>query len=273
MHRTEKDFTSPDLRLIRRADVRPEILTAAHTLEARFAHTFDMFLCLSVETLSRLHSPHDPPDLDRRVLIGSRRNPAIIPAFAVLTDVANAIAPDAPARRRYLATLLQLYRMLPRSPQCADGSTLTVAPQREGALLAGELGWLSGHAYLPHAKRIGFGDGLLIGLDEIAPLTTYSTCRIIDGAIASGATTIALLASLADFVRHFEVYSVHAACEGLWAILRFASLRELSVDITVAHVTQGLNRHFYAVAATDPHSLQVGDLGDTIADLLPEREP
>jgi uracil phosphoribosyltransferase len=85
---------------------------------------------------------------------------------------------------------------------------------------------------------------------------------IVDGAIASGSTVMAIIDRLQRIAPEFHIFSVHATYEGVWAISSLAASCGVKVAITVGHATAGLNDHFYAVDSTGRQ--QVGDLGDTI---------
>ena len=95
----------------------------------------------------------------------------------------------------------------------------------------------------------------------------YESCVLIDGAIASGITVIALMAKLSKTISHFEILSVHGTIEGIRAILRCADQLNVNISVKVGHLSGVLNSEYYAVSADGQSTLQVGDLGDTIANL------
>jgi orotate phosphoribosyltransferase-like protein len=149
-----------------------------------------------------------------------------------------------------------------------DPDTLFVGIQREGYQLAQSMGCMpEGHSIAPHAKRIHFEDGLLVGLTGISALSSFRRCVLIDGAIATGSTLIAILEQLKSSAGSFYICSAHATVEGIQAILRYAERAGLDLKIVVGHATRGLNDHFYATLPSDPGKLVVGDLGDTISEL------
>jgi uracil phosphoribosyltransferase len=118
----------------------------------------------------------------------------------------------------------------------------------------------------PHAKRIPFKGGLIVGLTGFQlPQPNNDRCIIVDGAIASGATLMAIIGNLRSVTSTFYIYSVHSAYEGLRAILRYGQSIGVDIQITVGHATVGINKKFYAIDANNPKRVVVGDLGDTIS--------
>ena len=146
--------------------------------------------------------------------------------------------------------------------------TLCVGIAREGRILAKALDCLpSDRSLTPSGKRIPFNGGLLIGFRNAEPPSQeYRQCLIIDGAIASGATLMAMMWLLQHTVKSFTIFSVHGPCEGLRAIVMFAHELGLHVSIAVGHATAGLNNKYYAINPADG-TLILGDIGDTISDI------
>jgi hypothetical protein len=189
----------------------------------------------------------------------------------LLADVANNESPTRSEREAYFASLKRIYSRLPPPSRggSSDQTALFVGVEREGRILAEAIDCLpAGHSIHPHTKRVPLGDGLEIGIAGIPPLSAYSHAVIIDGAIASGATLIAVISKLRSAAPSFEVRSAHAAWEGLRAIVRYCEGVGVRIQIVVGHATAGLNCHFYAIQENDPSSVVVGDLGDTISDLV-----
>jgi len=234
---------------------------AAEAFQARFGVGFATLTHLSFDTLTALHARgDDEAALMRNVMVASESDPAILPAFDRLARIANRQQPSLEERAEYFETLQSVYRRL-EGAMPLDGERLLVAPEREGRILAEVLGWLRpGRDLAPHAKRIPYEHGLLVG---VSPCGAPPAERlvIVDGAIASGATIIALLDLLASSEVPIDIFSVHAAREGVRAILRCARDAGWSVRIHAGHVTEGLSGKFYAIA---PGGLAVGDLGDMI---------
>jgi hypothetical protein len=163
-----------------------------------------------------------------------------------------------------------MYSQLPMRPDlmCADGRTFCVGVEREGGILAERMGWLPpGRSLRIHAKRIGHEGGLIVGLSGCPSLAEYNCCVIIDGAIASGATMIAVMEQLRSFVSTFRIFTVHASIEGLRGLVRYAAEAGIDLVVVAAHATEGMNAKFYAIDPNDPGRVMVGDLGDTISDL------
>ena len=235
---------------------------AAQAFQTRFGVDFATLTHLSCDQLAALHARGgDEPELMRNVFVASDAAPDILGAFERLTSIANLEQPSMDDRAEYFRTLQSVYRRLAHAmpPQ---SERLLVAPEREGRILAEALGWLRpGLDLTPHAKRIPYEHGLLVGVSHCAPVRNVQCLAIVDGAIASGATIIALLELLASPGMEVEIFSVHAAREGLRAIFRCADAAGWRVRIHAGHVTEGLSGKFYAVA---PRGLAVGDLGDMI---------
>jgi len=51
--------------------------------------------------------------------------------------------------------------------------------------------------------------------------------------------------------------------------VRFGHQIGVEVSITVGHATVGMNKKFYAVDPSDPKSVILGDVGDTIFKIKP----
>ena len=254
-----------------RLEATPEMLAAADIFEKRFSLEFGTLTHMSAVALADLHRPPDSGlDLAENVTVASTNDPSVLADIGVLTEVANAPDISVADRRRYYAALRAIYAKLPcsLSQDREDPNSLFVGIEREGRILAESLNCLpEGHSIRPHAKRIGFDDGLLVGFLGIPPLATFGRCVVIDGAIASGSTLIALMEHLRAMVHSFHICSAHATRQGLRAITRYANATALDVRVTVGHVTNGLNNHYYAVLEQDPRRVVVGDLGDTISEL------
>ncbi len=264
---------SLDLRIAQypRLEASPEMLAAAEPFERRFSIEFGTLTHFSRPALTDLHHPPSgEPDLPANVTIVSREQPSILSTIRILTDVANSLSSTAEQRRQYFEALKAIYAKLPYSPSRdrEDANTLFIGIEREGRILAESMNCLpEGHSIRPHAKRIWFEDGLVVGFTGIPPLPTFGRCVVIDGAIASGSTLIALMEHLQPVVRSFHICSAHAAWEGLRAITRYSSATGLDVKVTVGHATRGMNDHFYATLPENPGKVVVGDLGDTISDI------
>lgn len=237
---------------------------AAQAFQARFGVDFATLTHLSYEQLAALHARgEDEQELMRNVSIASDTDADILGAFERLTCIANLEQPSMEDRGEYFQTLQSVYRRLAHAMP-PPSERLLVAPEREGRILADALGWLRPESDLaPHAKRIPYEHGLLVGVSPCAPVRNVQRLAIVDGAIASGATIVALLELLASPAIDVEIFSVHAAREGLRAILRCAAAAAAArrVRIHVGHVTEGLSGKFYAVSS---RGLAVGDLGDMI---------
>jgi uracil phosphoribosyltransferase len=254
----------------------PEIDAALAEFESRFGILFTRFVVYSEAFLNELHQTSSLESEMARVQVATNRNPELLRHFKIFSDVANAKNATAGARHRYFESLRAIYAALIQSPArfLNNARIAFVAPEREGRILAQTMGWLPlDHSFHPDAKRIPFEGGLVVGLNDLDTKQRFERVDIVDGAIASGATSMAVMECLANSSRVFDVYSVHATTEGLRAILSFGKLRGLDLTVNVGHVTTGLNRKYYAIESDSSNArLIVGDLGDTISD-LPETSP
>lgn len=241
---------------------------AGSTFEQRFGIQFWTYTYFPAGALAHLHA-QDPQGkvIPPGVVEAAQSDRSIRADIDVLTEVANASSLTESDRQEYRAALERVYRKLPDPPtQLTElPDTLCIAPQREGRLLAESMGWLPSRRSLhPDAKRIWYEGGLVVGLSALPPVRPYARAVIIDGAIASGATIIALMEQVRHSVSTFHVFSVHAAREGLWALHRYAQLTNVEVHLTVGFTTPGLNKKYYAIDERAPARAVVGDLGDTI---------
>lgn len=241
---------------------------AALLFQQRFGVVFESITHFPALTLADLHRRGaDEGTLMASVAVAADTAPGVRAHTALLTRIANQETADAAARAAYFGALRAVYRSL--QPSFANGAVI-VAPEREGRILAESLGWLRhGGDLVPHAKRIPYEHGLLVGISKFTRPPALRKLVCIDGAIASGATLIALLDLLAVPGLSIDIYSVHAAREGLRAILRYARTAGWNLRVYAGHVTDGLSPKFYAVS--EDGGLVVGDLGDMIADVVAVR--
>lgn len=254
-----------------RSEAPREMQEAAAKFERTFDIKFETLHFFSEPLLSKLHNlGGDVAGLPPEVEVTSEKDPTIIRDIQVLSDIVNKTPLEPAQRMHYFETLKAVYRKLHSTPDefKQDRGMLFIGIEREGRILARDLEWLpEGHHTHPHAKRIPYEGGLLVGVTEIEDLEAYFRCLIIDGAIASGATIISVIEKVRPLISFYRVYSVHSTYEGLHAITRYCASTGLDVKVTVGHATQGLNEKFYATDGPDTKMLVVGDLGDTIAPL------
>ncbi len=247
------------------------LLAAAEPFERTFGTTFERFVVFPAHQLQELHQPDsDPNSVPENVTIGSRTDERIVADIDVLYRVANSSDVTRQQREEYLDALKRIYSRLPSNPGelCKRADTLCVGIEREGRLLAQEMGWLPPeHSAQPNLKRIPYEGGLVVGLVNLPPAKQYAHCSIVDGAIASGATIISLIEHLRETIPSFSIFSAHSSTEGVRAIARYFHSNGVDVTITVGHVTTGINKKFYAIDPRDTTKLVVGDLGDTISEL------
>ena len=247
------------------------MLEAAAPYEKKFGDHFDFLVRFSKQTFDELHRfDHDKRELPLSVTIASSGDSSILADIDALKKVANSKKVSTAQRTNYYETLKSIYHKLPRRPEhiAELPDTFCVGIEREGRILAEALRCLpGGRSLAPHAKRIPYEGGLVVGLmNALPPTQRYTRCLIVDGAIASGATIMAIISQLRQTAPLFEIFSVHAPYEGLRGIVRFGEMLGVQVAITVGHATVGMNKKFYAVDS-DGTSVIIGDIGDTISPL------
>jgi len=261
-------------------DADLEMRRAAEPYQDEYGIKFETLLHFPREVLDALHAPaQTAAEVEGTVTIASDRDTSILAHMRVLRRIAKVAGsnpsdlPDS-GREEYRSALVEIYNRLPSHPDqlIRDGGTLCLGIEREGRFLAGQTGWLPKDVPGIHAKRIPFAGGLLVGLTKCQTATASERCVIVDGAIASGATVVAVLKKLsaslpAEQAYPVYLYSVHGSFEGLRAIMRYGTLAGMEVRITVGHATPGINDHFYAV--DEAGDVLVGDLGDTLFGTAP----
>jgi hypothetical protein len=268
-----KNGIEPEVRLAvhSMAEAKREMIIAAQRYEKRFGIKFTSLTHFPQELLNQLHRSQPNQD-SLQATIASDKDESILIQMNLLSQLANRAKITVDQRKKYYSALLSIYKKLPLLPDefRRDARILFIGIEREGRILAQSLNWLPrSHSIHPHAKRIPFNGGLLIGLTDLPRLpTAYNGCVIIDGAIASGATIMAIIERLRSVIANFSIYSVHSSAEGIRAISAFAKSGNINAQIIVGHATAGIDNHFYAIDPDDPRKVVVGDLGDTISDIV-----
>lgn len=266
----DTDAPLEPIALVAMADAPPAMRAVAEQYQRRFGTEFRTLTHVPAATLRQLHA-ETGPEPQTRVLVASTTDSAVRNAMGMLGYIANQAEPSPEERRTYFAMLQLIYRRLPRLPQelARHDDTLCLGPQREGRILASVLDCLpAGRHLTPSAKRMAHEGGLLVGLsfDDVAP-GIYRRCVIVDGAIASGVTLMAIMHRLRPLIREFHVFSAHATRSSLRALARFGAWIDAEVNVTVGHVSGQLNEKYYAVE--EDGRLVVGDLGDMISPVAP----
>ena len=185
--------------------------------------------------------------------------------FSELRRIAN-LNSSTVEGERFNQFLVDVYGRLDNTDVVSDDATLMVAPRREGAALAQALGWLTTNkSATPEAKRIPFDGGLLVGLAGLPQnLSEFSRVVIVDGAVASGATVMAIIDQLgAAGIRDFRLLSVHGTEAGISNIIRLVRNWHAMIRISIGRISGVLNNYFYAIDPTSGAQL-VGDLGERI---------
>jgi hypothetical protein len=259
---------SPDFPFeVDRYELEPHFLSKVAEYEQGFQVSFTRFVVFSASAFQALHDPGKDRSDDANIRIVSRNDPSVLLDLDVLTSVANLDHPGEQDRSAYIAALERIYRKMGPPPgRASSADILFVGPEREGRYLGHLTGWFDGSAnvWYPNAKRIHHKGGLIVASDDPALDGTYRHCVIVDGAIASGATVIAVLARLRHHCPAFTIFSAHSTIEGATAITTYADQIGVEVSLVLGHVTSGLDGHFYARLPDQPSKLVVGDLGDMI---------
>ena len=253
--------------------------------QERFGIRFTQFKAFSRERFAELHSFAEQNDKYSETIL-STSNSDVQTHFAVFEKIANDRHPTDLQRLRYRQELLWVYKAIEDSghgPETLvqNSNTLVVAPKREGYLLAKAMKWLpEGRDAAPDAKRIPDGkngDGLLVALNDFHVPENCSQAVLIDGAVASGATLLAIMEVLRNQIKEFHIYCVHSTREALNAFNAYSAHHNLTIPVVAGHVTTGLSGHYYATMADKDNParkrLVVGDLGDTIDNLPDDINP
>jgi hypothetical protein len=249
------------------ADTPEFMLTAAKKYEEKFNIEFATLAWFPQSLLASLQKQAGDNEIPSESTIASRNLPSMAEDINTLSLVANSATLDTSLRLKYRTSIENVFRVLPRQPQdlTVKPDVLSVAPAREGALLASHLGYLNSESLTPEAKRIHCNHGLVIGLTALSVTASYSECVLIDGAIATGTTLISLISELRHNAASFKVYAAHSTLAGLWALANYARDAAIKLSCTVGHVSGVLNDEYYAVHPSG--RLVIGDVGDTIAPL------
>lgn len=253
-----------------RTELPAEMDRAVRRFERRFQVTFETATFFPKDALRDLQTSESAPDRGR-IRVASSSDACILRDIAILSEIANSVNPTSTVRYRYYTILLEFFRRIGLgTSMVASEDTLVVAVEREGAVWAKALGCEPTGRYLhPHAKRIAYEEGIVVGLTPMDPKKAYRKCILIDGAIASGATLMTIMDVLYNFVDSFEVFAAHSTGQGARALLRFGDARRVAVQLNLGHLTEGLNSHYYAVYPNTSDRLVVGDLGDMISPVIP----
>lgn len=245
------------IKVLRRSNAPVDLLNAASEYKKKLpdGHDFLQYIIFQKDYLDKL------PDCVIKHCDESR-----FPK--IFSSVANNKRVTRKMREQYLSALLSAYRKMRKDYNIGKNAIL-IAPQREGAYLARKLGINPKSGYLPHAKRIHYHHGIAIGLDSLPEAKKrVRKAVIIDGAIASGSTLMAIMGFLKqNNITDVEVYSVHSTEKSLFILDSFARENGIKLRVNIAYISGILNEHFYAVYPHNPKRVVMGDLGDTISDL------
>jgi hypothetical protein len=251
-------------------ELEPPLQQAMGDIEAKYEISLPTAISFDYDSLAWLHSAKigDLENLSR-VEIASWTDASVPKRIGRLGELARRDSVTPSERAEYRELLLEIYALLPINvgSLVADNETLVVAPRREGYLLALGMGWLPpGRGLSPNVKRFKQSGRLVVGLDLVVPERSFRNCVLVDGAIASGVSLIAVMATLARQVDRFIVVSAHAASAGVNALRHAAAAVGRPLIVYVGEISGELNDSFYAVVpGTSPPLVVVGDLGDMIA--------
>jgi hypothetical protein len=240
----------------------------ASDYEQTYSVSFSSLTVLPAGYLHALHATRrEALPVTFRVI--SREQPDVGRMIDSLAAIANDKDMTREKRLAYRETLEHVYRSIGiDAARTQFSGALWVAPEREGRILAERLGCLTAtHSVAPIAKRMPYKGGIAVGVDMPQLQAAFSDCVIVDGAIASGATLIALIERLKRTSQCVWVYAAHCTVASLWGLATYAETAGVELHVVVGHASGVLNAKFYAVSEDDPRQLMVGDLGDTISDL------
>ncbi len=239
-----------------------EIIRRAEPYERQFGIKFAAFAHFPGEYIQALHLEHTKQNIANVTIVPPDSN---LDMLRTISEIANEPNVTDESRQKYLDAFLSVYRNMSLA---VPSSGITVAPRREGMLLARELGWLTNTAFVPHMKRIPLDDGLAVGIEYLPRSMHYAAyCQIFDGAIASGATAITLMELFSNIVCHFDIYTVHCPQGAINAMASYAAVLQKGISLCIGYVSGVLNKKFYAVSA-ETSKVIVGDVGDMITPIL-----
>ena len=107
--------------------------------------------------------------------------------------------------------LLDGYQLMEKNLEISK-TTVAIGPQREGALLLTHLGWnkRAGAEVYPHAKRIPYNNGIVVGLEHFSINKNIEDAVIVDGAIASASTLMSFMLELkAQNINYVKVFNIN----------------------------------------------------------------
>lgn len=243
---------------------------AAEKYERRFDCKFSTLTRFPDKFLKDLHANlgRDEANIQNhsfRANVASMFDESIIEEIGKMTLIANRYNVTRAQNVEYFETVLNIYGRLRGGMEYLTtlDDTLCIGPEREGAIIAQTLSCLpAGRSSRPIAKRIPDESGLIVGLALENIRARYDRCVIIDGAIASGSTLIAIMQRLTSSISEFHVFSAHATASSLRALSRYAQAMQIILFVNVGHVSGTLNEKRYALH-TDG-TLVIGDIGDLI---------
>ncbi len=252
------------------AQAEPALRDKLQAMESAYDIVLPTVISFDHAALQTLHfRPARAGHHASRVDVASWGDTRIAPQIRRLGELARQPQHSQSDRLAYKEILLSIYRALPAdmAEWVADPGTLVVAPRREGYLLAEALDWLPPGRFLaPHAKRFKHAGGMVVGFDLVPPPARYRRCVLVDGAMASGVSLMAMMIELAPKVDQFVVLTVHTTGMAINALRHLAAQLQRPLTIHAGDVGGELSDKFYAVVPeTSPPVLLVGDLGDMIA--------
>ena len=251
-----------------------DLLDTAREFEARFSRPFTKLIRFPENVLTTLHQPLQEGERNEEtssfaLSVASLYDESVVGHIDTMGRVANGERVSREDSRAFFDAVIAIYHQLRGGLKylSALDDTFCVSPEREGCWIAEALSCLPpGRSCHPNAKRMPHPDGLIVGLDTPSTQASYSRCVIIDGAIASGSTLIALLESLKSSIDEFHVFSAHATASSLRALSRYSAHAQIRLSLNVGHVSGILNRKRYALH--EDGSLVIGDLGDLMSPAL-----
>ncbi|TDF35864.1 HD domain-containing protein [Alteromonadaceae bacterium M269] len=245
---------------------------AAREFEIRFQRKFETLTHLPNSLLDFLHKPVESGDNSLAVSgfhlsIASDYDKSVVNCIETMSKIANLENPSKPDNLAFFDAVISIYDRLRGGLSYLSSldDTFCIAPEREGRMIADRLGVLPlGRTSKPNAKRIPYEEGLVVGHDLSSPNKAfYQRCVIVDGAIASGSTLIAMIEMLRASTQEFHVFSAHATASSVRALSVYAAANKIKLYLNLGHVSGQLNHKRYALHPDG--SLVIGDLGDLIS--------
>lgn len=259
-----------------RNDVPEDMEEIVKEFETRYEKPFSTLTEFPENVLNTLHDMNDTFDPDAgvttTVTINSTTQPHIQSAIQTMGRIANADTVTKSDNIAFYGAVKDIYAAGGKQMQALaqDSSTLCLGPEREGRIIAEAFDCLpEDRSVRPHAKRMPYKSGIVVGLGLRKPDKTFKRCLIIDGAIASGSTIMSIIEALKTDIKIFHIHAAHCTQSSIKALFSYADYADVELHLNVGHVSGTLNEKRYALY--EDGSLVIGDLGDLISPALDDK--